>query len=96
MKMLILIGPEGREHDLRALIENHHIHSYSEFRGVIGTGRTGRHLGTPVFPGTLVMIFTVVEDPKVQELRDAVEKFRSTMYADESVRVFILPVEEML
>lgn len=96
MKMLILIGPEGREGDLRRLIENHHVHAYSEFRGVIGEGATGRHLGTPVFPGKSVMIFTVVEDPKLQELRAAVEAFRGTLYPEEGVRAFVLPVEEML
>lgn len=96
MKMLILIGPEGREEDLRRLIENHHVHAYSEFRGVIGEGATGRRLGTPVFPGKSVMIFTVVEDPKLQELRAAVESFRGTLYPEEGVRAFVLPVEEML
>lgn len=96
MKMLMVIGPEGREEDLRRLIASHEVHAYSEFRGVVGEGATGRKLGTPVFPGTSVMIFTVVADPKLQELRAAVESFRKTLYPEEGVRAFILPVEEML
>jgi len=96
MKMLVLIGPEGREEDLRRLIENHEVHAYSEFRGVIGEGATGRRMGTPVFPGKSVMIFTVVEDPKLEELRAAVEAFRGTLYPQEGVRAFVLPVEEMI
>ncbi len=96
MKMLVIIGPEGREEDLRRLIENHEVHAYSEFRGIIGAGITGRHLGTPVFPGKSVMIFTVVQDPKLKELREAVEAFRKTLYPEEGVRAFVLPVEEMM
>lgn len=96
MKMLVIIGPEGREDDLRQLIANHAVHAYSEFRGVIGEGLTGRRMGTPVFPGTSVMIFTVVEDPKLSELRAAVESFRATLYPQEGVRAFVLPVEELI
>jgi len=96
MKMLVLVGPEGREDDLRRLIENHEVHAYSEFRGVLGKGATGRHMGTPVFPGKSVMVFTVVQDPKLKELRAAVEAFRKTLYPEEGVRAFVLPVEEML
>ncbi len=96
MKMLVLIGPEGREEDLRRLIENHEVHAYSEFRGVMGEGATGRRMGTPVFPGQSVMVFTVVQDPKLTELRAAVEAFRQTLYPEEGVRAFVLPVEETL
>jgi hypothetical protein len=96
MKMLVLIGPEGREEDLRHLIARHEVHAYSEFRGVIGEGATGRRLDTPVFPGKSVMIFTVVGNPKLEELRAAVEAFRRTLYPAESVRAFVLPVEEMI
>ena len=96
MKMLMLIGPEGREADLRRLIENHEVHAYSEFRGVVGEGTTGPRFGTPVFPGKSVLIFTVVSDPKVRELREALETFRRTLYPEEGVRAFVLPVDDML
>ena len=96
MKMLVLIGPEGREEDLRALITRHEVHAYSEFRNIVGEGATGAHLGTPVFPGRSVMIFTVVEDPKLDELRGAIDTFRRTLYPGEGVRAFVLPVEGRL
>jgi len=96
MKMLMLIGPEGREADLRRLIENHEVHAYSEFRGVVGTGTTGPRFGTPVFPGQSVLIFTVVTDPKLRELREALDAFRRTLFPEEGIRAFVLPVEDML
>ncbi|OQW96469.1 MAG: hypothetical protein BWK77_04555 [Verrucomicrobia bacterium A1] len=96
MKMLILIGPEGRERDLRDLIARHSVHAYSEFRNVTGEGSTGRHLGTSVFPGRSAVIFTVVPAEKMVELKAALAEFRKTLYADEGLRAFVLPVEEML
>jgi hypothetical protein len=96
MKMLILIGPEGRESDLRDLIARHSVHAYSEFRHVIGEGETGRHLGTSVFPGRSVVIFTVVPDNRLAELKTALAEFRKGLYAEEGIRAFVLPVEEML
>ena len=96
MKMLMLIGPEGRETDLRELVSRHSVHAYSEFRNVTGEGATGRHLGTSVFPGRSVVIFTVVPADKLTELQEALADFRATLYADEGVRAFVLPVEEIL
>ncbi len=96
MKILMLIGPEGREDDLRRLIANHAVHAYSECRGVVGEGVTGRHLGTAAFPGKSVLVFTAVEDTKLEELRAAIEDFRRTLYPEEGVRAFVLPVAEMI
>jgi hypothetical protein len=96
MKMLILIGPEGREADLRELVARHSVHAYSEFRNVTGEGETGRHLGTSVFPGRSVVIFTVVPAERIADLTAALAEFRKGLYAEEGVRAFVLPVEEML
>ena len=96
MKMLVLIGPEGRETELRELVARHSVHAYSEFRNVTGEGATGRHMGTSVFPGRSVVIFTVVPADRLAGLKAALEEFQKGLYAGEGVRAFVLPVEEML
>jgi hypothetical protein len=96
MKMLLLVGPEGREADLRDLATRNSVHAYSEFRNVTGEGQTGLHLGTSVFPGRSVVIFTVVPADGLAEFKAALAEFRKSLYADEGVRAFVLPVEEML
>ncbi len=39
MKMLMIICPEERQEEVRALIGKHDVHSYSEIANVLGEGR---------------------------------------------------------
>jgi hypothetical protein len=93
MKMLMIICSEERQADVRALIDRHDVHAFSEIRDVLGAGRKGKHLGTHTWPGTSALIFTVVSEEKFRELVDALKKFRSELFEGEGIRVFSLPVE---
>lgn len=93
MKMLMIICPERRQEDLRALIQKHGVEAYSELREVTGAGKTGKKLGTPVWPMRSTMIFTVVADDKKDELLKALAECAKTLYPDEGLRSFVLPVE---
>jgi nitrogen regulatory protein PII len=93
MKMLMTICPEDRQDDVRALIGRHGIHSYSVIPNVLGEGKTGKHLGTHVFPGKSALIFTVVPSEKKDELVAALKEYHESLYEGEGLRVFALPVE---
>ena len=43
MKMLMIVCPEPRQEEVRALIARHDVHSYSEIPRVLGAGKTGKH-----------------------------------------------------
>jgi len=95
MKMLMIVCPESRQEEVRALIAKHEVHSYSELPHVFGEGKTGKHLGTPVFPGQSVLIFTVVSAGKKDELVQALKAYQDSLLAGEGLRVFALPVESI-
>ena len=42
MKMLMIVCPENRREEVRALIAQHDVHSYSEIPNVLGEGKTGK------------------------------------------------------
>ena len=96
MKMLMIVCPENRQEEVRALIAKHDVHSYSEIPNVLGEGRTGKHLGTHVFPGKSVLVFTVVAAAKKDELVKALKEYSEGLLAGEGLRVFALPVESIL
>ena len=95
MKMLMIVCPESRQQDVRELIAQHDVHSYSEIPHVLGEGKTGKHLGTHVFPGQSVLIFTVVSAGKKDELVQALKEYHENLLAGEGLRVFALPVESL-
>ena len=96
MKMLMIICPEERQEEVRALIAEHHIHSYSEIPNVLGEGKTGKHLGTHTWPGKSVLVFTVVAASKKEELVKALKEYHESLLEGEGLRVFALPVESLL
>lgn len=96
MKMLMIVCPENRRTEVRALIVRHEIRSYSEIANVLGEGKTGKHLGTHTFPGKSVLIFTIVAPTKMKELVTALRTYQKDLYQGEGFRVFAVPVESIL
>ena len=96
MKMLMIVCPEPRQEEVRALIAQHEVHSYSEIPNVLGEGKTGKHLGTHTFPGKSVLVFTVVAASKKDELVQALKSYQENLLTGEGLRVFALPVESIL
>ena len=96
MKMVMVICPQNRRDDLRALIARHAVHSYSEIREVAGAGATGQRLGTQVWPETSALVFSVVPNEKKDELMAALRECAHSLYPGEGLRAFVLPVEEMI
>jgi len=91
--MLMIVCPENRQEEVRALIASHDVHSYSEIPNVLGAGKTGKHLGTHTFPGKSVLVFTVVAAAKKDELVRALKEYHAGLFEGEGLRVFALPVE---
>ena len=96
MKMLTIIGPHGREEEIRALLDRHAARAFTQIPGVLGEGAKGRHLDTPVWPGREALFFTVVEDDRLPSLAAALRELSTQLYPDEGLRAFVLPAEQVL
>jgi len=96
MKMMIIICPEAREKEINELITRHEVHAFSQIRDVIGAGKTGRKMGTQVWPGESVLTFAVVDDSKSEELKDALRRCVRELYPGEGMRTFVLAIEDVI
>ena len=96
MKMLMIVCPERNVEDIRDLIAAYDVHSYSELHDVTGEGEKGKRFGTRVWPGKSIIIFTVVPEQKKDELIAALKECEKRLLPEESMRAFVLPVEEIL
>jgi len=96
MKLLMVICPEDRRDLITTLVEEHGVHSFTELPQVIGEGVTGKHLGTHIWPGKSVLVFTVVTDEKKDELVIALKECQKNLFPGEGMKAFVLPAEEAL
>lgn len=96
MKMLMIVCPEKNVEDIRKLIASYDVHSYSELHDVTGEGEKGKRFGTRVWPGKSIIIFTVVPEQKKDELVQALKKCEQNLMPEESMRAFVMPVEDVL
>ena len=96
MKMLMIICPTERQEEIRALIDRHGVHGYTEIEEVLGEGKTGKKLDTHVWPGKSSLIFTVTSPEKEEELVKALRHSAEHLYPGEGLRAFVLPVESVI
>ena len=96
MKMLMTICPEHRLEEVRKLITQFGIHTYSVIPNVLGEGKTGKHLGTHTWPGKSALVFTVVSTAETKKLIAVLKEYQQGLLGGEGLRVFALPVEAIM
>jgi Nitrogen regulatory protein P-II len=96
MKMLVIFCAGTKMDEVRRLIDAHEVHGYTEIPEVLGSGVTGKHLGTRAWPGTSSVVLTAVAAPKADELVRALEALARSCSAEEGMRVLVLPVEKLI
>jgi nitrogen regulatory protein PII len=94
MKMLMIVCPESNAEELRDLFSKHDIHAYSTIHDVTGEGEKGKKLGTRIWPGKSMIVFTVLPRDKERELLDAIKECKRNLLPEEGMHAFVLPVEE--
>lgn len=96
MKLLVILCDQGLEGRVRAIIDEHEVHGYTEIPEARGSGTTGRHLGTRAFPGSVCVIFTAVEADKADRLVEALGNFCDACSEGEGIRAFVLDVSKAI
>lgn len=96
MKMLMILCTSARLQDAQKIIDQHKVEGYSEILDVRGAGITGKHMGSRAWPGSSSIIFTVLEDAKAVELIAALKELAEQCAPEEGLRMFVLPVEQMV
>ncbi len=93
--MLVIFCSGSGVERVRGLIDAHEVHGYTEIPAVLGSGTTGRHMGTRAFPGTTAVILAAVDTAKADEVLASLEELSKSCTKDEGMRVLVLPVERM-
>ncbi len=96
MKMLIVIGPQSREREIRDVLRARGARAFTEVPDVLGMGTTGAHLDTQAFPGRETLIFSVLNAEQFVAVIDGLSALKSRLYPDERLHAFAIPAEAVL
>jgi len=94
LKLLLILCTGDEVDKVRQLIDDHHVHGFTEITGLRGSGETGRHMGTRAFPGTASLVFTAVPAAQAVPLVADLRQLSETCSPGEGLRVFQLDATE--
>lgn len=96
MKLVMILVPSECLSEVRKVIESHDTHAYTEVPSVLGSGRTGRKLGTRAFPGTSSMILAIVKSEESAKVLQALRDHAATSKHADGIRAFSVPAESVI
>jgi len=94
MKMLLIVVDPSCRDQLEVLLKQAGVSGYTEVPKVLGMGHSGMRLGSGAYPKTSVLVFTVVPEDKVTEIRDGLCEY-CTSCGELPYKMFLLDVEEI-
>ena len=100
MKMVLIVFNFIYDEPVRAMIERLHLPGFTEVERVVGTGESGKRMGTHIFPGHDTMLFTILPDAQVGALLAEIREFKRGLIERAKrhggIKAFVLPVEQMV
>lgn len=81
---------------IREIFEQQEINYYVLIPRAEGRNRDGRHEGTQVFPGTLMLALVRVADDRVDSLLEKLREFRDEKAAHRHLEALVLPIDKQL
>ena len=94
MKLLMMIIDETHKEELEVLLQRAGVEGYTEIPHAFGLGTTGQRLGSRAYPKTSAIIFTLVEEERLQALRDQVRAYCHD--CGEKLKMFAWNAEEAM
>lgn len=81
---------------IREIFEQQEVDYYVLIPRTEGRNLDGRHEGTQVFPGTLMLALARVQDDRVDTLLEKLAEFRDEKTAHRHLEALVLPIDRQL
>jgi len=96
-EFLIIICESAVSNEVIGQIQAAGVTHYTVHRGAIGCGETGRHEGTPVWPGDCTVIYSCVDQVRVGPGVERLTALHGSRQEHSlGLKVFSLPARELL
>ena len=100
MKLLMIILDESVRDEVESVLDRHGVDGYTEIPMVLGEGLTGKKLSSRLHPGANSIVFTIISDDKLGEIRsDLLATCTNSVGVPECpkpIHIAVLQVEEFL
>jgi len=96
MKLIFLIYNAVIENKVKDALEKAKVRTYTKLPSIHGVGtHSVPHLDSNVWPGVNNGLFIAVEDERKDEILKRMKELKS-IYENEGLKVFVLPLEDVL
>ncbi|MDH3208345.1 MAG: hypothetical protein OEO79_17220 [Gemmatimonadota bacterium] len=95
-RMMIIFVDESHADDVAQILEACEVIGYSEVRGVLGKGATGRKLGSRAFPGSSTCFMAAMTEECSVDLTRRLEALRDAKGTEEGLKLFAVGAHELI
>lgn len=96
MRMLFILCEANVDERVMTLLMDAGVTGYTRFTGAFGYGTHGRREGTPVWPGLNSVVMACVPDDLIEPIRNAIADLQVERDGRLAIRVFGVPVEQIV
>ena len=93
MKLVVMIVDESKKEELEVVLRRSGVAGYTELPGAVGVGATGPRLGSRAFPKTSAVIFSVLSEPALTQLRQEIREHCTE--CGERLKLLVWDVDEV-
>jgi hypothetical protein len=79
--------------DIEELLDGHEVPDFVRYPMIQGKDEDGKHFGNKIFPGNMTVVQAQVPDETVDDLLDALKRFKEEKVAHRHLTALVLPVE---
>lgn len=95
-RMMIIFVDASHADDVAGILEACEVIGYSEVKGVLGKGATGRKLGSRAFPGSSTCFMAAMSEQCAVDLTRRLEALRDATGAEEGLKLYSVGAEELI
>ncbi len=96
-ELILVVCEQSASENVLSRIQEAGVSRYTLLHGALGTGETGRHEGTSIWPGENTVIFCCLPEGQVEGLLSVLKAIHDSRAAHTlGIKVFAFPVRELL
>jgi len=96
MKLAVVTVDKERKGDVVEVFERAAVTGYSLIPSVLGSGQTGKHLGTRAFPGDNAMVLALVPAAQLEAVQDGLRALQAELRPGQGLMAFRMEAEPLL
>ncbi|MGE0556104.1 MAG: PG0541 family transporter-associated protein [Gemmatimonadales bacterium] len=96
MKLTVVTVDKERKGDVVELFERAGVTGYSLIPSVLGSGQTGKHLGSRAFPGDNAMLLALVPAAQLETLQRGLRALEQELRPGQGLMAFKMDAEQLL